>query len=396
MPNMVSIVRKVQDSLSALGTSKRGNVAIIFGLSVIPVAGLAGAALDYNRAIEFRTFMHSEGDSSALAIASADAPNADGVITSMKQRLTNHYGAESNLVSDISATGTWVGGADYTLTVSAKLKMYLVSVVPGAPSQLPISVTTTVRRTPAKYDWTLPTIKDLSNEAWDYNRLSVYCYNESKKNETNQGRRLETLTAIADNYGTNYSSATLPVCGEGETLSYKLWNVRNGKEPGKTANLKWWQKNSSGQDPETYKNSGGVLSARSGSTEYYSFFTDTVIDPSTRVITNRVSGGKEDNKGVIATLSEVTNSPIMESVVCTTNVDCKPQSEGGVLPNLGVKNKTPQVSTTSCAENKSIYYGWEDRPPSAGGSDKDFDDIRIVVSCPKMIKVADKEIRIIR
>jgi hypothetical protein len=44
-----------------------------------------------------------------------------------------------------------------------------------------------------------------------------------------------------------------------------------------------------------------------------------------------------------------------------------------------------------------MYYGWEDRPPFPNsGSDKDYDDIRIVVSCPTLVKISDKEVKIVR
>jgi Flp pilus assembly protein TadG len=364
----------------------------MFGLTLIPLGGLVGIALDYNRAIELRTFMHRETDSAALSIASSDAPNTDAVIGGLKTRIAAHFGSDSTDVSNISTASSWEGASRFTMTTTATLSMTLSAILPSGIGSIPLSVTTTVQRNAPQFKWSLPTVKDLSNEAWDYNRISVYCYDESKKNTATKGRRLETLTPISDNYGTDYSASKMPTCEAGETLSYKFWNVRNGKEPGKTANLKWWRKNSSGQDPET------VMSARYPTqTDYYSFYTDTTIDPNTRVVTNNVSGGKEDSKGVINTASDVTSSPLVETALCTTNVDCRPLSDGGLLPNLGVKNKTkPQTASGACSEGKSMYYGWEDRPPSAGGSDRDYDDIRLVVSCPTLEKVGAKEVRIIR
>ncbi len=39
-----------------------------------------------------------------------------------------------------------------------------------------------------------------------------------------------------------------------------------------------------------------------------------------------------------------------------------------------------------------MYYGYEDRP----GGDRDYDDIRIIISCPEMKKVQDKQVRIVK
>ncbi len=41
-----------------------------------------------------------------------------------------------------------------------------------------------------------------------------------------------------------------------------------------------------------------------------------------------------------------------------------------------------------------MYYGWEDRP-SVNGVGSDYNDIRVVVECPKLVKVGDKKLRIV-
>ena len=53
-----------------LKSDRRGNVAILFGVSLLPLAGLVGVALDMNRAIEFRTVMQRENDMACLLYTS--------------------------------------------------------------------------------------------------------------------------------------------------------------------------------------------------------------------------------------------------------------------------------------------------------------------------------------
>lgn len=53
---------------------RKGNAAILFGLCVIPVMGLVGAAVDYTRAANIRTAMQAAADAAALA-AARDVPN---------------------------------------------------------------------------------------------------------------------------------------------------------------------------------------------------------------------------------------------------------------------------------------------------------------------------------
>jgi Flp pilus assembly protein TadG len=349
--------------------AERGNVAMVFALVLVPFAGLGGAALDYSRALELRTFVHREADLAALAIASAETPNADGVLSAMRTRVNGHFGANSGLVTEVGTDGTWESGSVYTLSATATLATSIASVLPGYPKTMTVGVTTSVKRIPPEWKWTLPTIKDLSNDAADYNRISVYCYDDTKRDESKKGRRLETLTAITDNGGTDYSKAKLPNCDPGETLSYQLRNVRNSRTTPSN-----WDKPSA---------------------EHYVYFTDATMDPNSRVMNNRISGGRENANGTI-TPTDLTASPIVETIVCTTNLDCKSKKDGGILPNLQQTGRTPSTATSGCAEGKSMYYGWEDRPPVAsGGSDRDYDDIRIVVSCPTLVKVSDKEIRII-
>jgi len=50
--------------------NKRGNVALLFGLSVIPIALAVGVAVDYGRALAVRERMADAADASALAIGS--------------------------------------------------------------------------------------------------------------------------------------------------------------------------------------------------------------------------------------------------------------------------------------------------------------------------------------
>ncbi|TDR94643.1 TadE/TadG family type IV pilus assembly protein [Enterovirga rhinocerotis] len=349
---------------------RSGNVAVLFGLSLVPLVGLAGVAVDYSRATELRTFLHRETDATALAIASSDSPNEALSIAAFKARVTTRYGGASGLISQVGTADQWTAGSIYTLTANASIATTLSVVLPGYPRTIPVSVTTAVKRKPPVWAWSLPTVRDMSYEAGDYNRISVYCYDESKKNQSNKGRMLNTLTAISDNGGTDYSKAKLPVCADGETLSYQLRNVRNARTT--PAN---WDKPSA---------------------EHYLYYTDTTIEPNSRKMTNTVTGGRESANGTM-TMTDLSSAPILETIICTTDVDCKSRNQGGILPNNNETGRTPKTATGACADGKSMYYGWEDRPPTpSGGSDRDYDDIRIVVSCPTLQRIADKEIRIIR
>lgn len=356
--------------LRAFVRNEQGNIALIYGLGVLPLLGFAGAALDYSRATDLRSFLRAQADMAATALAVADMPNTDAVLADLRAAALSHFGTgPANPVRSVTATSSWAG-SNVTVRVEAAFASAILSAVPGMPKTMSISIESEVKRKAAQWQWNLPTVSNLSYEAGDYNRISVYCYDPSKKNEPGKGRRLETLTAISDNGGTDYSAAAMPTCNSGETLSYQLRNVRNAR----TTPSKW----------------------NDSLAEHYLYFTDTTIDQFTRVMTNTVTGGREFADGSI-TYTDLLRAPLLETILCDTRAACTSKVDGGILPNNHETGRNPATATAGCAEGKYMYYGWEDRPPTTStASDRDYDDIRLVVSCPTLVKVADKEVRIVR
>lgn len=343
---------------------RKGNVAICFALSLFPLMGLVGAALDYGRAIEFREFSRTRSDFAALAIASANAGNvAPQMIEAIRAAITEKYGAAN--VSNLALTGRWLDSANYSLKIEASLKAFILPAVPFMPTDLPSSVETVVNRIPPTYKTEAPRLSQLSPEAADYNRIYMYCYNPKRKTDADRGRR--GMTAIADNGapGLDYSGNTLPTCTAGEYISYKLRNVRNVR----AERSKWDARNQ----------------------EVYEYYTDTTIDPNTKVQTNSLTGARVYDDGSTAAVDTV-RYPMLETILCNTEQQCKSRDQGGILPNNHSTGRTPATATGACTEGKFMYFGWEDRP----GGDTDYDDIRLVVACPKLVQVTNKQVKIIK
>ena len=55
--------------LSRFGKDTSGNVGLMFGIIVLPMIGLAGAAVDYARASSARASLNAAVDSAALMVA---------------------------------------------------------------------------------------------------------------------------------------------------------------------------------------------------------------------------------------------------------------------------------------------------------------------------------------
>ncbi|MGD9846357.1 MAG: pilus assembly protein TadG-related protein, partial [Variibacter sp.] len=95
---------------------RKGKVAILFGLCVIPVMGLVGAAVDYSRAACVRTAMQAAADAAALAAARDVANQSQTQIAAYAKRVfdANFHRTDATLDSVTTTKGA------KTITVAAK------------------------------------------------------------------------------------------------------------------------------------------------------------------------------------------------------------------------------------------------------------------------------------
>ncbi|MDE2228686.1 MAG: hypothetical protein KGL11_06560 [Alphaproteobacteria bacterium] len=113
-----------------LARDTRGNVALLLGLILIPLAVAIGAGVDYGRAVEIRSTLQSAVDAAALAGASAyTAPSAQSTATALAQDyVTKGTAAVPSNVTVKSTTvtpGTTGGGNNvaYTMYVSVTVSV---------------------------------------------------------------------------------------------------------------------------------------------------------------------------------------------------------------------------------------------------------------------------------
>ena len=133
---------------------RRGNVAIIFGLCLLPMLGLAGIAIDYSVAAAAQARLNSIADAAALAAVSvAENPNlttpsqtqAQGMFTSALKTMPNvTLSAPVTLTPTLTATSLAVK-VDYTATVQTTMSNII------GISSLTISGTASASRAMPKY-----------------------------------------------------------------------------------------------------------------------------------------------------------------------------------------------------------------------------------------------------
>jgi hypothetical protein len=333
--------------LERFRSCERGNFAVNFAIALLPILGSVGVVIDYTRAVNVKSFIQSKADGAAISGArGGPTDDPSPYLDYMRAAITERYGPHS-WIDDLNVEGEWVSNTDFQITASGAIPVTFLAAVPGFPADVEIGVLAVVRVAEPKLVYGPPTVTQLDPEASDYNRISVYCFNpEEKDNRRTHGRT--QMTVIADNAGTVYDY-TMPDCGVGEVMSYKLHNVRGAR----TDPNKWDSKRA----------------------EYYDYYTDTTM-----------AGGTEQY--------DLGNKDILETVLCNRESDCVPESEGGIIPEG--PNRNPERTTKSCSPDKYMYYGWEDRPPGSGWTDEDYNDIRIVIGCPTVEEVGDREVRLIR
>ncbi len=341
-------------------TDQSGNVALIFGLALLPLMGVTGAALDYSRTTDLREHLRSTSDQVAIAIAAADDPfTAPAILAQAETQLRSEL---SDQITDISVTGTWLDSANYEVRIQARLSTTLLAAVPGMPAFLTPGVRSVSNRIPPTWRVLPPDMSMLDPEAGDYNRIYMYCFDPSRADDEDKGR--SNFVPIADNSTTTVYDADLPECGAGEFVSYKLRNVRGAR----TSPERW-------DDPTR---------------EVYKYFTDTIVNPNTRVLDHSIHGYRVRN-GTNWEEIDMEGVGLIETVLCDNMDECKEEREGGVIPNPD-SHRTPEEATAPCEEGKYMYFGWEDRPVYPDGhprqndwTDADFDDIRLIVSCPEIV-----------
>ena len=62
---------KLKNSTTTFRLDERGNVAITFGLMLVPICGIMGLAVDYSRTITAQNRMQASADAAVLAAVNA-------------------------------------------------------------------------------------------------------------------------------------------------------------------------------------------------------------------------------------------------------------------------------------------------------------------------------------
>jgi Flp pilus assembly protein TadG len=114
----VSVFTRLAGLLRGFAAASTGNVAITFGLAVMPVFGLVGSAVDYGRIHSVKAGMQTAVDATALMLAKEAVTATNGQLQANAQTYfkANFSRPDAN---NATASATYAGGTSSKLAVNA-------------------------------------------------------------------------------------------------------------------------------------------------------------------------------------------------------------------------------------------------------------------------------------
>ncbi len=327
--------------LKRIGIDQTGGVAIIFGLATLPIFAFVGFAVDYSRATDLRADLQKAADATALQMVIA---RQEGRAADMRQVFDASLGPRAGL-DGLSVRGEWVGQNRFRVESNVPMPTTIGAIFVPSVDVGVVAVAEGVVVTRANESH----FETLEFEAHDLNELFAYCYDPIEDERLGpidpdpfaEEERMDFIKVADNDWYAGFNPATAPEvnCLPHEEVSYMMRNTRG-------ANNDVSQRG----DPNA---------------RVYEFFSDTTRDP--------------DDPEVLVFNFELN---ILETILCRTRDECRRESDGGILPDLMQRDRDPEINELACREGYFLYIGFEDRPPEWGWSDRDYDDLSVVISCP--------------
>lgn len=383
--------------LKALARDRRGVVALFVALSIPMLVAGAAFTIDLTSYRLVSSRMQGAADAAALAgvkaldnptaavndavnFARANVPAAYGEMVTNGDVTIGTYSTAKGFVPGVTADSNAVRVIAERSPQRGNAAERLLSVFWGAQEVTIRREAIAARQLNQQYE--PPERILLDNEAWDYNEVYAYCYDNTTKTRV---PGTETLVGNNIRVGVDKYNGTKDVTWNGKTIkkgatitsASDIITISQGKI-NKIASdpIAWPECSKRGQSLSfrlrNYREVKQYPDKWSTAPNYH-YYTDTVI-----------TNGVESFTGL--------SQAILETVRCDSLTKCDPSKSGSQVPKG--KNRTPKVEANPCIPGKFMYFGWEDRPPS-GGSDKDYDDITMVMKCPKAGILGDGKTRLV-
>jgi Flp pilus assembly protein TadG len=126
---VASVFRRLRDRLKAFGVRQDGNVAVLFGIAILPIMAAVGSAVDYTHASSVKTAMQAALDSTALMLSRDAATKDDGQLdTSAKNYFNALFTRSEGKTVSVNATYAAAGGSSLTVTASVVMDTHFMKI----------------------------------------------------------------------------------------------------------------------------------------------------------------------------------------------------------------------------------------------------------------------------
>jgi len=234
---MRNLIAKLHATWRGFRRAEGGNTIVVFGLSMIPIVGLVGAAVDYSRASNIRTAMQAAADSTALAMAtSASGQTADQLSAAASSFFKSIFTRPDADNVTVTTTYTTTSGTQLVLNATATMKSDIMGVM--GFKNIPIAVSSTA--------------------AWGMSRLRVSLVLDNTGSMADAGKitalktasknLIDQLKGAAVNNGDVYISIIpfskdVNVGATGNNganwINWKLWEALNSSTSSSSATMCW-------------------------------------------------------------------------------------------------------------------------------------------------------------
>ncbi len=400
---MNNIENRTRRSWRQLRDDKRGVIAMFVALSVPILVGSTAFAIDFTNYRLVSSRMQAAADAGALAgVKSLDSPNTtvSEAIRFVDLNVPASFG-RMTLASDVtigtySTANGFVAGSGPT--VNAVRVVTQRTPERGNPAKRIMSVfwgpdeislqTRAIAARQLNVQYEPPERMLLDNNAWDFNEVYAYCYDKNTKT-----RVAGTETLIGNN-------VKLPATYNGNNVTYNGKTIKKGatiKNASDIITISKGKVSKVAQDPIQWPECTKMGQSLSFHLRNYQGFTSTdgklkaeQWDNVTASSTKKYYTDTNITDGVesFPSLPQEQSKKMLETVRCNSLNACQPGSSG--IPT-NQSNRNPKEEKQPCIPGKYMYFGWEDRP----GTDRDYNDITMVMKCPKAGILGDGKTRLV-
>jgi len=328
---------------------RRGAIAVLFALMLVPILLAAGGAVDYGRLLVLRTSLQGAVDAAALAGASAYVGATAGTsattvannsMTASIGQLPNHAGSVPFTASP-SVTTLSNGATAYTMTVTARATMS-TSLMALITNSLGAAVTATAINPVVKAN---ANIGNWSSSAWDRNTIYWYIVPTNGSLPT-----LSSSNIVYSNApGFDNTHPSVPTAQASQRIGFALKNITGGN---------------------TGYGTNGEGASQGTTHVFYSH-----LNPPSAQATDSTDSVSTCSHGHCTSHNPETYSTLTQNCALQVLVGTPSSSPSGSC------GSTQKYAAPSCSQlgGQTVKFFWNDM--GGGSDDFDYNDAVYTVSC---------------